>query len=59
MPARDDVPPTVTGVDPAAAKDHLYSVARRLGIPGRSAMTKGELIEAIEKASEADRCPAG
>ncbi len=52
MPAPDEVSPPAGGVDAMAAKDHLYSIAQRLGIPGRSTMSKGELIEAIEKADD-------
>ena len=39
------------GVDANAGKRHLYDLAKRLDIPGRSRMTKGELVEAIEKAN--------
>jgi hypothetical protein len=42
---------TAEGVDANASKHHLYDVARRLGISGRSAMTKKQLVEAIEKAN--------
>lgn len=42
---------TAEGVDANASKKHLTEVARRLDIPGRSTMTKGELVEAIEKAN--------
>jgi len=41
--------PTAEGVDANAGKQHLYEVARRLGIPGRSTMRKKELVDAIEK----------
>lgn len=37
------------GVDESASKEHLYGIARRLGIGGRSRMPKGELLEAIRK----------
>lgn len=37
------------GVNAQASKEHLYDVAKRLDISGRSRMTKSELIEAIEK----------
>ncbi|MEV6324029.1 ChaB family protein [Nocardia sp. NPDC051787] len=40
---------TAEGVNANAPKEHLLSVARRLSIPGRSRMTKNELVEAIEK----------
>lgn len=38
---------TAQGVDANASKEHLYGVARELGIEGRSRMTKAELIRAI------------
>jgi len=44
--------PTAGGVDAGATKAHLQQVARRLGVPGRSRMTKGELVEAIRKAND-------
>ncbi|MGQ4600756.1 ChaB family protein [Nocardia sp. R6R-6] len=40
---------TAEGVDANAPKRHLLNVARRLSIPGRSQMTKDELVEAIEQ----------
>ncbi|WP_405086681.1 ChaB family protein [Microbispora sp. NBC_01389] len=42
---------TAEGVDANASKQHLYDVATRLGIPGRSTMTKDELVDAIKKAN--------
>jgi cation transport regulator ChaB len=39
------------GVDANASKKHLAEVARRLDIPGRSKMTKDDLVSAIEKAN--------
>ncbi|WP_340556529.1 ChaB family protein [Streptomyces sp. GSL17-111] len=39
------------GVDESATKDHLYDVAKRLDVSGRSRMTKGELLSAIRKAN--------
>ncbi|MEU9071414.1 ChaB family protein [Streptomyces sp. NPDC048306] len=39
------------GVDEKASKDHLYGVARRLGVEGRSKMSKADLLEAIRKAN--------
>jgi hypothetical protein len=39
------------GVDANASKKHLVEVARRLVISGRSTMSKGELVAAIEKAN--------
>ncbi|MBB4917513.1 ChaB family protein [Streptosporangium saharense] len=42
---------TAEGVDANASKQHLYDVAKRLDIPGRSTMTKTELVNAIKKAN--------
>ncbi|WP_031508909.1 ChaB family protein [Streptomyces megasporus] len=42
------------GVDENATKEHLYSVAKRLDIDGRSRMTKGELLDAIRKANRSE-----
>ncbi|MER1995232.1 MAG: ChaB family protein [Arthrobacter sp.] len=43
---------TAGGVDVNASKGHLYDVASRLDITGRSRMTKEELVDAIQKANE-------
>ena len=42
---------TAEGVNANASKKHLVDVARRLDIPGRSTMTKDDLVDAIEKAN--------
>lgn len=42
---------TAEGVDAHASKEHLYGVARELGIEGRSSMTKNQLVDAIKKAN--------
>ena len=42
---------TAGGVNARASKEHLYEQAQRLGIEGRSEMTKDELVEALEKES--------
>ncbi len=42
---------TAGGVDANASKAHLMDVAKRLEIPGRSRMSKPELVEAIQKAN--------
>jgi cation transport regulator ChaB len=42
---------TAEGVDANASKQHLYDLAKRLDIRGRSAMSKRELVEAIKKAN--------
>src|SRR4051794_21521137 len=41
--------PTAGGVDANASKQHLLDVAKRLGVTGRSRMTKAELVDAIQK----------
>ena len=43
--------PTAEGVDANASKQHLYDVAKRLDVRGRSRMSKDELVEAIKKAN--------
>ena len=43
--------PTEEGVDANASKGHLLELARRLRVPGRSRMGKGELVEAVKKAN--------
>ena len=40
------------GVDARASKKHLYELAQRLEVPGRSSMTKEQLVEAIGKAND-------
>lgn len=42
---------TYGGVDANASKAHLLQLAGRLGIRGRSRMTKPELVEAIRRAN--------
>ncbi|MFC0864223.1 ChaB family protein [Sphaerimonospora cavernae] len=42
---------TAEGVDANASKQHLYDVAARLDIEGRSKMSKDELVDAIKKAN--------
>lgn len=51
MRSRPAPGPTAEGVDANASKRHLYEVAARLGVEGRSTMSKGELVEAIKKAN--------
>lgn len=43
---------TKGGVNANASKAHLYDIAKRLDIPGRSTMDKGELVDAIGKAND-------
>ncbi len=40
---------TAEGVDANATKEHLYGLAQRLDIAGRSKMSKDELISALQK----------
>jgi cation transport regulator ChaB len=42
---------TAGGVDANASKAHLYDVAKRLDVDGRSKMSKDELVDAIQKAN--------
>lgn len=42
---------TAEGVDANASKEHLQGMAAKLGVRGRSKMTKKELVGAIKKAS--------
>ncbi|PZT70663.1 cation transport regulator ChaB [Streptomyces sp. SW4] len=39
------------GVDEKATKQHLYDIAKRLGVEGRSRMSREELLGAIRKAN--------
>lgn len=50
--ARRSPTETAGGVDAYATKAHLLDVARRLDVPGRSRMTKAELVAAIDKANQ-------
>ena len=43
---------TAGGVDANASKEHLYEIASKLDISGRSKMTKDELVDAIQKAND-------
>ncbi|WP_448613304.1 ChaB family protein [Modestobacter sp. URMC 112] len=43
---------TKGGVDANASKARLMDVAKRLDVPGRSSMTKDELVDAIQKAND-------
>jgi len=44
--------PTAEGVDAHASKLHLYELARRLDVPGRSRMSKAELVDALRRAND-------
>ena len=49
---RDTNRPTAGGVDAKASKRHLYDLAKQLKIPGRSSMSKPELVAALQKAND-------
>ena len=49
---RDTGRETAGGVDANASKKHLYELATRLEISGRSRMTKAELVAALQKAND-------
>ena len=49
---------TAGGVDENADKQHLYDLAKRLNVQGRSSMTKPELINAIKKANNSQSAKA-
>lgn len=49
---------TAGGVDANASKKHLYELARRLDVPGRSSMSKAELVEALDKANRRETARA-
>jgi hypothetical protein len=42
---------TKGGVDANASKQHLYELAKRADIPGRSRMSKDELVDALQKSN--------
>ena len=54
----DDPRPTAGGVDANASKQHLYELAKRLGVEGRSKMDKGELVQAVDRANERETARA-
>ena len=43
--------PTAGGVDANASRKHLYDLAAKLEVKGRSTMNKDELVEALQKAN--------
>ena len=49
---------TAGGVDANASKQHLYELAKRADIPGRSRMDKDELVEALDKANRRETARA-
>ena len=42
---------TKGGVDANASKKHLYELAQKADVPGRSSMTKDQLVDALQKAN--------
>jgi ChaB len=44
--------PTAGGVNANASKAHLVDLAKRLGVAGRTRMTKAELVKSIHTANE-------
>jgi cation transport regulator ChaB len=50
--------PTAQGVDATASKEHLYGIASKLGVKGRSSMTKDELVRAIQKENRRETAQA-
>ena len=50
--------PTAGGVDANATRAHLYELATRLQVPGRSRMSKAELVEALQKANDRESARA-
>lgn len=48
---RDTNRATKGGVDANASKSHLYDLAKKLDISGRSKMKKKQLVDAVQKAS--------
>ncbi len=55
---RETSRPTAGGVDANASKKHLYELATRLGVQGRSTMTKDELVTALQKANDRESARA-
>jgi cation transport regulator ChaB len=50
--------PTAGGVDANASKKHLYELATKLDIPGRSKMSKDELVQALQKVNNRESAKA-
>jgi cation transport regulator ChaB len=49
---RDTSRESAGGVDANASKKHLYDLAKDMDIPGRSQMSKKELVQALQKAND-------
>ena len=43
---------TKGGVDANASKEHLYELAQQADIPGRSSMSKDELVDALQRSND-------
>jgi cation transport regulator ChaB len=43
--------PTAGGVDANASKQHQLDLAKRMDVPGRTRMSKDELVKALQKAN--------
>jgi cation transport regulator ChaB len=56
--SRRDAGRTAGGVDARASKKHLYELAQRLEVPGRSSMSKAELVEALDRANRRETARA-
>ncbi|MDQ0736234.1 ChaB family protein [Arthrobacter agilis] len=49
---RADARPTAGGADANSSKQHLYDLAKKLDVPGRSRMSKAELVTELQKAND-------
>ena len=54
----DSDTPTAGGVDAKASKKHLYELATRLQIKGRSSMSKQQLVDALQRANSRESARA-
>lgn len=56
--SRNEPAATAGGVDANASKEHLYQLAQRLDVQGRSRMSKDELVTAIQQANDRETAKA-
>jgi hypothetical protein len=49
---------TAGGVNTSESKQHLYELARKLDVRGRSSMNKEQLVDALERASKRETAKA-